>query len=508
MRLVFCSLCVIILFGFKAGGQNNTHTTNERTASYLLKINNYLSLEDYSTTSLLFSPYWNIASAEIKHNYREESRAVLPQIGDGLNEGEFRAETKMKLGTNTAVSGGASYQRGKIKNVIWNTTSDYLLLYPHVMADSVGGHLDKEQYSFYGKIAKSRNNFVYGIDCSYRALHEYRQVDPRPSNIVSDFSFGGSAGFLRNSHIFSITGRYRKYHQSQDIEFANPKGANTTEFFFTGLGGHFRRFAGATSFSNTRYRGHGVTLSLLILPVNSQGFSMGIKYDLLNTIRHLRKQNEAPVTELLTQKLSASLSYTKELGKLSFAAQARGEYELRQGTENIIDNVSTGSFRNLLGMTMYRNHIMIAEANGCLQYKSGYGIFSVTPSIGLNYSSAYHLFPSRKMGYLLSNAGMEASFLRYDNNWLTEINIGASRLFSLEKTIELPAEHTLPKIYAFYQNLYNNFTDKRSLLKLSGRLQRGIKNDMAVYVKSETSLLLYDKKGRSFAHILSLGLVF
>lgn len=508
MKALLCSLCVIVLSVFKAGGQNNTHTTNERTASHLLKINSYFSFEDYSATSLLFSPYWNLSSAEIKHNYRNESRAVLPQLGNGLSEGEFRAQTKMKPAKSTAVSGGASYQRGKIKNVIWNTTSDYSLLYPHVMADSVGGHLDKEQYSFYGKIAKRRKNFIYGINCDYRALHEYRQVDPRPSNIVSDFSLGGSAGFLRSNYIFSITGKYRKYHQSQDVEFANPKGANTTEFFFTGLGSHFSRFAGTTSYSNTRYRGNGMTLSLLIQPIESQGLSIGLKYDFLKTTRHLRNQNEAPVTELLVQRLAAFASYTKELGKLSFAAQARGEYELRQGTENIIDNVSTGSFRNLLGMTMYRNHIMLAEAKGSLQYKSGSGIFSVTPSLGMDYSSAYHLFPSRKMSYVISKAAVEASFLRYDNNWLAEINIGASRLFSSGKDIELPVEHTLPKIYAFYQDLYHNFTDKRSLLKLSGRLQRGIKNDMALYIKSETSLLLYDKQGRSFAHILSLGLVF
>lgn len=508
MRKLLYISCVIILSALKAGGQNKAHT-NERAASHLHKSPFYLIRENYSTTSPLFAPYIRISSAEIRHNYRNDSRTALPQLGNGHNEMEFRAETSMIPDKNTAVSGGASYIRGRKHNVIWNTTSDYMLLYPHVMADSVGGHLEKEQYSFYGKIAKRKKDFIYGIECSYRALHEYRQVDPRPSNIVSDFSFGGAAGIVMQTHAVSISGRYRKYHQSQDVDFADQKGANTTEFFFTGLGSHFKRFAGASAFSDTRYRGKGASLSILIEPVSGEGAAAGLLYSWLNTTRHLRNQNEAPVTELSIQNLSALISYNKNTGnKLAFRAEARGGYELRQGTENIIDNVATGSFRNLLGMTMYRNHKLKTVIKGSLEYNSGYGLISFTPSLGMDYSYAYHLFPSRKMEHALSAAGAGASYMYYNKNWLTKIDVGASRVFVLSRNLDIPQEYTLPKIYAFYNSLHSNLTESRTLLGLSGRVQLSLTKETALYIKSDTSFLLYDTGGKALTHIFSLGIVF
>ena len=56
----------------------------------------------------------------------------------------------LRLDERSVVTAGASYERGRTDNVRWNSTADYRLLRPFVLADSVGGDLSTEEYAFRG----------------------------------------------------------------------------------------------------------------------------------------------------------------------------------------------------------------------------------------------------------------------------------------------------------------------------------------------------------------------
>jgi len=109
---------------------------------------------DYGTSYFLYSPFATFTQAGFAYDGWKEDQAYLPQNGDGLSQGEFFANSLVRLDSISAVTGNVSYHRGVRRNVLWNETSDFEILYPYVAADSVGGDMQKEQYSFMGAYAR------------------------------------------------------------------------------------------------------------------------------------------------------------------------------------------------------------------------------------------------------------------------------------------------------------------------------------------------------------------
>lgn len=94
--------------------------------------------------------------------------------------------------------GNAYYHNGERKNVQWNESADYELIYPYVMADTIGGDIKSETYFFEGGYAASHGRWTFGGEFSYRALLEYRDVDPRPRNSIADLQGKAGASYQFN----------------------------------------------------------------------------------------------------------------------------------------------------------------------------------------------------------------------------------------------------------------------------------------------------------------------
>lgn len=153
---------------------------------------------------------WDIPTySEIKAVYdlRREDDALLPQEGDGLDQGSVKVYSLIRLQNHSAVRAGAEYSRGVKRNVLWNSTSDFELLYPDVMVDTIGGNLQKEQYSFYGAWSRLIGKAHIGVYGGYRALHEFRQVDPRPRSVTSDLNAALTGGIAAKGYVFDLTPR-------------------------------------------------------------------------------------------------------------------------------------------------------------------------------------------------------------------------------------------------------------------------------------------------------------
>ncbi|MCD8317749.1 MAG: hypothetical protein LUC45_02320 [Paraprevotella sp.] len=119
--------------------------------------------------------------------------------------GLIEADSYLRLSPSTTVWGEASYRNGKRRAVKWNSTADYLLLYPYVMADSVGGDLTCEQYTFDGGWAWQNGRFAIGAEVSFRAEHEYRTIDPRPRSIVTELNALVGASYRWKSYTWGVT---------------------------------------------------------------------------------------------------------------------------------------------------------------------------------------------------------------------------------------------------------------------------------------------------------------
>ena len=119
--------------------------------------------------------------------YSAEDQPILLQEGDGLIRGSFDVDSYIVL-KNRKLWGQAYYRNGVKRNVVWNETSDYDWVYPYVLGDSVGGDLRCEEYYFAGGYAREYARVTWGGTLDYRAAVEFRNIDPRPKNVVGELN--------------------------------------------------------------------------------------------------------------------------------------------------------------------------------------------------------------------------------------------------------------------------------------------------------------------------------
>jgi len=456
----------------------------------------------YSSSSFLLDSLPSYSEAKINLTIEQAQQAYLPQNGNGLRQGEFTAASRHKW-ENSAVRGGVSYQRGSKKNVCWNTASDFELLYPYVLADSVGGNLQKEQYSFFGAWAGHAGDFILGAEGSYRALHEYRDVDPRPRNVSSDFKARVSASYPFKSYMAGFTLSYRKYHQSQSVSFYNRTGANTSEMHFTGLGTTFDRFTSPSSHSSTRYKGHGFEASALLQPMGERRLYAGLSYNLTNFRRHLINQNEVPITDLLVQKVSAFGAYSWQKNAFKAALEGELSYQLRQGDENIIDNGKTGVYEKLASLTMYKNRIVSLNIKSAL---SGRGPLVFTPRLGAELFLSEYAYPKKYMDFAYIYAGSGVYTLKNLAGFHCRFDAGAYYLQNIYSALSLNGIDS--KIEEAYRNMFTKFSDSTFRLDLGALAERKIRGDIAVFAELNMKYYAYIATKSDIYLCLSTGLSF
>lgn len=454
---------------------------------------------------------WDIPTySEIKAVYelRREDDTLLPQEGDGLDQGSVEVNSLIRLQGHSAVRAGAEYSRGEKRNVLWNSTSDFELLYPDVMVDTVGGNLQKEQYSFYGAWSRLIGKAHIGVYGGYRALHEYRQVDPRPRSVTSDLNAIITGGITSHGYVFDLNTAFRIYKQSQDVSFYDPLGANTSELHFTGLGSHFARFDGAGDFTSSRYNGHGWEVSTTVVPGHPNGWTGLLSYNSLDIECLLTANNEVPITDLWIQRLEGMFGYKHLSDGVKWNILAGMTYELRQSTENIIDTGKNNEYAVLGSLTMYRNRILSVDLKGAVEIPSEAGTISAEPIIEYYRSSAEYIFPKKELSFSFADAGMTLGLRRQHKEWMFSANAKFRRTFGLEGSLSIPAEYTEPKILDYLEHFHSMISSDRTTAGVDLGIQRNVGHNTAVFLRPEFTFRSLDGFGHAEYLTAAIGLAF
>ena len=454
---------------------------------------------------------WDIPTySEIKAVYdlRREDDALLPQEGDGLDQGSVNVNSLIRLQGHSAVRARAEYSRGMKRNVLWNSTSDFELLYPDVMVDTVGGDLQKEQYSFFGAWSKLLGKAHIGVYGGYRALHEYRQVDPRPRSVTSDLNAILTGGITAKGYVFDLNTAFRVYKQSQDVSFYDQLGANTSELHFTGLGSRFARFDGAGDFTSSRYNGHGWEVSAAVIPGHPDGWTGLLSYNSLDIECLLVANNEVPITDLWIQKLDGLIGYKRLSGPVKWNILAGIGYELRQSTENIIDTGKNKEYAVLGSLTMYRDRILSVDLNGAVEVPSAAGTISVEPVFEYYRSSAEYIFPKREMTFSFADACLTLGLRRQHKEWMFGANVKFRRTFGLDGSLSIPARYTDSRILEYLEHFHSMISSGRTTAGLSFGIQCDFGHNTAAFLRPEFSFRSIDGFGHAEFLTVAIGLAF
>ncbi|MDE5750055.1 MAG: hypothetical protein K2H87_04720 [Duncaniella sp.] len=300
---------------------------------------------------------------------RTDRRNPDPRGGDADHAWTLGAETYTKHRSST-LWGNASYTNGKTLSVVWNETADAPLLYPYLMADSIGGDLTREVYSFAGGYADHRGRWAWGAEIAYTALLQYRDTDPRPKNVTGRFSL--SAGAL-----YRIAGPYYaglgvsvlKYKQNNDIDFKSEMGVDKV-FHLTGLGTHYNRFAGdglSTYYDGLRW---GADLSLY--PSDGRGVFAVCRFSRFTFDNILSDLNKLPLASVWENNFVARAGWLSGMeGRHFGGASAEVKVSRRHGTENIFGDAASGIYPIIASNEMFADNGVSVSATGRWGIRSG-----------------------------------------------------------------------------------------------------------------------------------------
>ena len=360
-----------------------------------LTIWNGLSSEVWKNPALHGKAYLtNYSQLTLEGDYQHQTDAFVLQKGTGHMLYQVEADTYLRLSDRTAVWGKASYMTGKNQNIRWNSVSDYEIMEPYILADTLGGRTERERYVFEGGYATKLNRVLLGGELLFRAEHEYRTVDPRMRSIVSDLTLRGGAAYETRTYHLGAAIEANIYKQTANVTFYRETGV-IPEFQMTGLGAIYVRFSGEVN--NLYYNGGGAQLYLNANPLDGNGFFGNVTLGEHRYERIAASLNSLPLTKLYREEAHLQAGW-KHRAINDIAIYADVTYTRRLGDENMVGSSQSNNYPILTTLTMYKNQIIDASLNAVYggQRKADWHILM---KAGYHQNNEKYVEPERKIGY-------------------------------------------------------------------------------------------------------------
>lgn len=309
-----------------------------------------------------------LTSVSASYSARDDQGEICPFDGSAERQVSAGAETYTKY-RNTTLWGHGFYTNGLRSDVRWNESSDYRLVYPYVLADSVGGDMKSERYSFGGGYAAVTGRLAWGVSMNYLATLEYRDVDPRPRNVVG--CLDAAAGIAYNvwaDYFAGVSLNFRKYKQSNDIDFKSEMGVDKI-FHMTGLGTHYRRFAG-TGLS-TYYDGYRYGLSADFYPSSGRGVFLSCAVSRFSFDNILSDLNKLPLASAWHNELRAEGGWLGRGDRLYGGVSSAVRWYRRHGSENIFGDASANMYPQIASNAMFADNFCSVAAQGEIGVRRG-----------------------------------------------------------------------------------------------------------------------------------------
>lgn len=396
------------------------------------------------------------------------------QIQQGTNKLSTNAKssTFLKLSTKSTVWGCLSYKRTKTNNIAWNSTSDYPMLEPYVLADTVQNNNYNEKYLFTGGYAKTLNKWCVGTEMYFRAEQDWRIRDPRMRGIVSEFNLKIGSTYQFKNYYLGANFNMNIYKQNNDVNIYNELGG-ATEFFMTGLGTYNKRFS--TIINAISYKGKGFGLSTAIFPINKQGIYTNILIERKKYEAFSDAYNSLPLTFLYKNRFKSVIVYrTKGINYFNYYISA--EYNKKYGNENIVGNPTASDYPVLATLTMYKQSITDIVIGVLYTIKSK-SIWNFNQNIGLNKNITTYVYPKRRCN--ISHLTLETSIQRIvqvNKKIIIDCKLNASLYNNLYSTINIPLADMEKVLCEMVIYNYKKLSDNMLLLNANIAIYRQLKN--------------------------------
>ena len=422
--------------------------------------------------------------------------------GDGEVSGSFAAESYRRLRHGGAVWGEAGYSRGTVRNVVWRSSADYDVVFPYITADSIGGDLFSEEYTFGGGYGRRGRRAAWGIEGGVRALHEWRTVDPRPRSIAIDLDFRAGAALRAGRYMAGASFAANVYKQTGDVDFYNPLGVKG-EYHLSGLGAHFARFTGVDA--GSLYRGGGYAAMLTLAPADAgEGLYLSLEYVRQRVEKILVAYNNLPLQRIVLQSVSFGAAWTARSGAVRWGAALRAQYDSRAGTESVVGEKISNIYAVLAHLKMYGYSLATVRAEAF----AGRGAWCLVPWAEYRGMDEEYVYPAQSRRTDRVAGGADMVFTRGSERMWLRLSAGGGYDAVLQGSLALPVADIEAAIVEMVRHDFARMSLGAAEAHVSLRADRVLRRGVGIFAAGCYSLRRWNDGTLSHAAALSVGIAF
>lgn len=402
------------------------------------------------------------------------TKAARLEQGSMQNTGTASAQAYLHKGKGT-IYGGASYDNGTAKDIRYCESSDFGIVAPYVMADTVGGATHRERYRFSGGFSWPAGRFLIGAEGEYRALMEYRTRDPRPKNLSGDLRVKvGTAYTFATDHMFGVALTARKYKQTNEVEIYNEVSMPTI-YHLTGLGNDYYRFRG--DYSDTYYKGYGLGGMITFAHASNRGLFATAGYEYTNIEKIISSLNQLPLNRLITHAANAAAGYTMTCGEgNTVAVSVSGGSSRKTGTENIFGTAQDNIYPKISEAEQYRLTLWNAALQAAWRAERKNHDISAAFSLSIDGHEERYFSPRRTLNSHALSPSICLATHAITGRFLLTGGVSACYAWSFGNTLSLPkgteqSSLATPTLH-YYEYLSHGRTQTRLTIEAAYEAER------------------------------------
>lgn len=503
MRFYFTFFLLFLGCGFLSG-QDSLKVKLEKEWSPGMHYNSFMLANPAIRSSYELPCY-----SELSAGYNlSDGKAVIQQEGTRDKRAALSVWTSQIVGQGKRIWGNVTYRNGQKDGVRWNESSDYALVYPYVMADTVGQrNLQYEKYAFSGGYSQLTGRIGYGLQMDYSASRAYRTIDPRPDNTVSDLFFRlGLTYALNSKYTLGLGGFWRKYKQDNSIKFRSATGIPKV-YHASGLGTDMYLFSGKAKAYNTLYDGSGYEVNIQLFPIHNKGWGIYAAYSNFSYDKELNDLLYLPVSSVEHNGYKLLVTYQKGDDRHWKGMRLALDHQKRKGKENRFYVPQTDIYEKIATADLYAH----ALYSGMVSFS--YGItgrtsWVFTPFASITRSEEQYKEPVREISYTNLTYGLQAkALLKRKRVWIDP----EMKVFFRTNTNKKWLMTDLSKdryVYDVYEDNYRYYTKNAIALHASVRGDYFLSAKYALFIKVAEEYTVYSKAFHRFNLSIACGLVF
>ena len=445
-----CLVVFILFLGFTKAQEKNDSTLVKVHENQLI-FNQLLDKTTLNPAQQYLRKNFSITELAVGLQ-QQKKQAFLQQKGKGTEKFKINTNSYYKIDSSNVVWGSASYTSGKRKSVLWNESSDYDIIFPYVSADSIGGDLKYETYQISGGYNRKINTYQLGIEAHYRALNDYRNIDPRPKNVVSDFKIHLGLSKEIANYSIGLDGFYQQYSQSNSIKFYKVLGAPPV-YHMTGLGSYNNLFMGNKL--DAYFDGKGFGGSLGIMNTKRKGLIMNLGYKNFQYDKIMTSFQDLTASSIKENQYWGKADYRFIGTKYNALLSISGNIQKRVGEEGIFYNQTSSNYIRIGTAKRYEYRENNALLSAALQRDNAKFPWSVAPFAGLLFSEESYQSNVIRQSFTKMNYGIDFQFPMKFKNSLLHFNYKIQMMKTINESSEFDYAYTSSKITEMIRENFN-----------------------------------------------------